>query len=282
MPVINPLVEPPAPAAPVTDGPCNWTADTTCVSGWADVPAPVQTLATQWATYILWALSGRQFGPCSVTVRPCGPQCGGPYGYMTFPAGWGAVGAGMPWMVPWIDAGTWRNCGCSGGCSCRATCEVALPGPVAAIDEVVVDGTVLPSTAYRVDNVNGIYVLVRLDGECWPQCQDLDLDLTDPGTFGVTYQKGIAVPVAGQLAAGQLAGEFAKACAGQDCALPQQLASLSRNGVEVTVVDPATLLDNGLTGIANVDLWIRAVNPAGRAKPARVWSSDARAPRIAP
>ena len=280
MPVINPTT--PAAVPPTEEGPCNWPLDLSCVPDWASVPPAVQSAATAWATYILWALTGRQYGPCSITVRPCGPKCLGPSGYLTYPVESGSTsGASMPWMIPWIDNGLWRNCGCTGGCSCSATCEVALPGPVALVDEVMVDGLVIDPTAYRLDYVKGTSILVRTDGECWPDCQDMDADVGEVGSFTITYQRGVAVPRAGQIAAGQLAGEFAKACQGQDCALPQQLASLSRNGVEVQVVDPASLLENGLTGIANVDLWIRAVNPAGRPARSRVYSSDVRPVRFA-
>lgn len=279
MPVINFVV--PSPAIPTEEGPCNWPVELDCAPDWATYPPGVQSAAAAWATYILWSLTGRRYGPCSITIRPCGPKCLGPNGYLTFPVNSGSTSsAGMPWMIPWIDNGVWRNCGCAGGCTCSATCEVALPGPVAFIDEVTIDGVVLDPSAYRLDSLRGIPVLVRTDGGCWPDCQDMDADVTEVGSFAITYQRGTLVPRAGQIAAGLLAAEFAKACVGQDCALPQQLSSLSRNGVEVTVVDPATLVDNGLTGIANVDLWIRAVNPTAKAQRSRVYSSDFRGPRF--
>lgn len=280
MPVINPVF--PAPSFPTEEGPCNWPVELACAPDWASFPAGVQSAAISWATYILWALTGRQYGPCSLIIRPCGPKCLGPSGYLTFPVNSGSTtSAGMPWMIPWIDNGVWRNCGCTGGCSCSATCEVALPGPVAVIDEVRIDGVVLDETAYRLDIHRGIPVLVRTDGLCWPDCQDMDADIDEVGSFAITYQRGVLVPRAGQIAAGILANEFAKNCAGQDCALPQQLASLSRNGVEVQVVDPATLVDNGLTGISQVDLWIRSVNPYARPARSRVLTPDLPGPRFA-
>lgn len=280
MPVIDPVT--PGAVFPLEEGPCTWPVDLSCVPDWETYSASARSAAVSWAAYILWALTGRQYGPCSITVRPCGPRCSGPSGYMTFPVrSDGSSGAMGPWMVPWIDAGVWRNCGCAGGCSCAADCEIALPGPVAAVDEVTVGGVTLPASAYRLDIVRGLPVLVRIDGECWPECQDMNANTDEPGSFAITYQRGVYVPRAGQLAAGQLAGEFAKACSGQDCALPQQLASLTRNGVEVQVVDPATFLDAGLTGLANVDMWIRAVNPLRKAQRARVYSSDFRGPRFA-
>lgn len=274
MPVIN--VALPGPVTSPDEGPCTWPIEVTCVPNWTDYSLEVRNAASSWAAYILWALTGRQYGPCSVNYRPCSPRCGNTIGYLAFPVGQGGYSGGTaPWMIPWIDNGVWRNCGCTGGCSCRARCEVPLQGPVSMIDEVRVDGVVLTPTAYRLDSYQGIPVLVRTDGECWPECQDMEADVTETGSFVITYRRGVEVPRAGQIAAGELAAEFAKACTNQSCSLPQQLASLSRNGVEVQVLDPTTAFDNGLTGIANVDLFIKAVNPYRRASRARVRSLDA-------
>ena len=280
MPVIN-LVFPPAPNDPTEEGPCFWPVDTTCVGNWASYTPTVQAAASSWATYILWALTGRRFGACQIIVRPCGPKCQGPNGYLTFPVNSGSTsGAGMPWMVPWIDAGIWRNCGCAGGCTCAARCEVKLVGPVVEVESVTVDGIVLSESAYRLDWVGGTATLVRTDGLCWPECQDMNVGITETGSFAITYRRGISVPPSGQIAAGMLAGEFAKSCVGADCALPAQLASLTRNGVQVDVMDPATFIDNGLTGVAMVDMWIRAVNPARKAQRSRVYSSDVPGQRV--
>ena len=64
-----------------------------------------------------------------------------------------------------------------------------------------------------------------------------------------------------------------------DCALPEQLISLSRNGVEVQVADPNLFLENGLTGIQEVDLFIRSVNPNKLMNRPRIYSPDIRQPR---
>ncbi|MGS2588099.1 hypothetical protein [Streptomyces hebeiensis] len=258
---------------------CDWTIDTSCCPAWDGYGAPVRAAATAWATGILDSLTGHQFGQCPVTVRPCNPGCAGGGGYMTYPVALdGVVGAGMPWMVPYVDgAGVWRNCACGAACTCGARCEVPLPGPVAEVIEVRVDGLVLDPAAYRVDSGR---LLVRTDGECWPRCQDMGLPLDAEGTWSVTYRRGLPLPPAGAIAAGELACEFAKACAGDaSCALPQQLQSLSRQGINVQVMDPQAVLADGLTGIANVDLWIRSVNPAGKRQRSRVYSPDVPATR---
>ncbi|MEU7010368.1 hypothetical protein [Streptomyces sp. NPDC046332] len=261
-------------ATPEAPGPCEWPIDTSCCPGWDDFTPEVQARATALATQVLDGLTGRQFAQCPIDYRPCGPRCEGGGGYMTWPVGRGTVGGGMPWMIPYVDAGIWRNCVCPGACSCGVRCEVPFPSSVAAVTEVTVDGLTINPTAYRLDSWRGIPRLVRTDGECWPLCQDMNVAPDAEGAFVITYQPGRPLPLAGQIAAGDLACEFAKACAGGDCALPQQMASLTRNGVQLEVVDPAQLLTEGLTGIQSVDLWVQSVNPARRAQRSRVASVD--------
>lgn len=259
---------------PPNVAPCSWPLDTSCCPEWDTYTPDQQTAATAWATEILWALSGRQFGSCPVTVRPCGTGCSTSIGYTAFPVQ--SDSRSSTWMFPYQDrSGAWRNCACSGGCSCSATCEVYLPGPVGAVTEVSVDGVVLDPSAYRVDNGD---TLVRTDGGCFPDCQNMDLALTEENTFSVTYQRGAAVPAAGQLAAGILACSYAKSCA-TGCTLPGNLASLDRQGTSITLIDPTETLNAGLTGIHQVDLWLRSVNPSQLRRRLRVYSPDVTVPR---
>lgn len=280
MPVVNPIPFGPNDPLPAP-GPCEWPVDTSCCPEFAAYSPTVQTNAMTWATQILDALTGRRFAQCAVNYRPCGPKCGMAAGYLTWPVGEpSSTGGGMPWMIPYVDSGVWRNCGCTGGCSCRARCEVPFPGSVAQVLSVTIDGLVLDPSAYRIDTYRGVPTLVRTDGECWPTCQDMNADMDEEGSFVITYKPGQVLPLAGRLAAGELACEFAKACVGAECSLPQQLASLSRNGVEVQVMDPTSLLDQGLTGLKNVDLWVKSVNPSGKHQRSRVYSPDIPGPRF--
>lgn len=270
MPVVNP---PAAQGAGVE--PCVWPADTSCCPDWTSYEPAIQARAVAWATEILYAMSGRQFGTCNITVRPCGGGCDR-NGWMTWPVFMDGNVSGNFWMQPFIGAGgVWRNCVCGSVCKCRPTHEVWLPGPIASIESVTVDGIVLDPSAYRVDNQHS---LVRIDGEPWPECQDMDADEAAENTFFVIYQRGRAVPVGGQIAAGILACEFAKSCT-SGCQLPGNLSSLSRQGVEVQIVDPTDVLQNGLTGLHDVDLWLRAVNPYRRPARSRVYSPDLNYPR---
>lgn len=256
---------------PPPPGPCEWPIDVTCVANWDTYTPEVQANATSLATFVLDAFTGHQFAQCAITVRPCSPGCGSP-GYRTWPVGAATV-LGVPgqWMTPYISNGTWRNCGCEGGCSCLPHCRTELPAPVAAITEVKVHGLVLDPSAY---SMLGEF-LVRTDGgECWPSCQDPAVPDTEEDTFSVTFQPGRLLPVAGQIAAGLLAGEFARACAGGGCALPTGLSTLTRQGVQVEMLDPTEILAAGRTGIRETDLFIESVNPQGMRQRSRIYSPD--------
>lgn len=98
---------------------------------------------------ILHGMSGRQFGLCSRTIRPCKDDCGA----MARPVwGWAANG-GL--LEPMLDGGKWYNaiCGqCVSDCSCGSVCEVSLPALVQRVVQVRLDGVVLDPETYRVDN----------------------------------------------------------------------------------------------------------------------------------
>jgi hypothetical protein len=273
MPVINPTPSVPTPSAPGS-APCGWTIDTTCCPDWDTYSNTVRDRAQQWATYMLWVLTGRRFGTCQVTVRPCGTDCAFYGGWIAYPVT--ADGLGTQWG-PYVRGGQWFNCGCAGSCSCRPECSVLLPGPVASVVEVLVDGVVIDPALYRVDNRG---VLIGMGGQCWPKCQNMNLAGDVEGTFEVTYLRGTPLPLAGAIAAGELACEFAKACVGAACGLPQNVQSITRQGIEVQMIDPSQLMSSGMTGIHNVDLFIKAVNPNGLRSRPRVWSPDYTAPAV--
>ncbi|WP_166905919.1 hypothetical protein [Mycobacterium sp. DL440] len=195
------------------------------------------------AVQVLWALSGRQFGVCETTVRPC-PDYAQGFGYGPF--------------ILTLDLGHWSNwpCGCVGSCSVSGPRVVHLPGPVAAIMSVTVDGAVLDESDYQLEG-NALY---RKGGQ-WPR-QDLGSPLGEPGTWSVTYGLGIPVPAGVDKLTGQLAREFLNAACGDEdeCRLPRTLVSTTRRGV-TNVFDSSKILAAGKTGLTEVDLWLAAVNP---------------------
>lgn len=260
-------------------GPCApwdpiWNCD-------VSVKSPTATgYAAQAATEMVWALSGRRFGACPVTLRPCRKSCYGDPWWSAYGPAWSNVysGPGYSYGTSW---GFWFDMGCgscSGGCSCSEVSEIVLPTPVNSIVSVKMDGTPMATGAYRVDNNR---LLVRTDGQRWPRCNDLSKNDSQPGTWSVTALYGEDVPVSGRLAVGELACEILKAMAGEECMIPAGVVSLVRQGVTINLPDPGDLWKGGKTGLYLVDAFTATVNPAGLKRRSQVFSVDYPGPRRA-
>jgi hypothetical protein len=260
---------------PVPDfGGCAWPVDTACFTEeWETFSPEVQERSIALASSTLHRLTGYRVTNCPITVRPCTPRaaCGygnGPgdfyfYGRTNFyPNNWGGV---------------WSNsCGCRDNqCGHTAGAQIELPAPVGRVDQVKVNGAVVPTTAYRVDNGN---LLVRTDGGSWPLTQDLRLADTQPNTFSVTYLNGYPVDSLGAYAVGVLAMEYGRACVGNACRLPSGVTMVARQGVTMEIQSGA--FPNGLTGIQEVDTYLGLWNPGALRRGPTVYSPDQRRPRI--
>lgn len=280
MPVINPTT--PGPLTPDGTGPCAWPLDASCAPDFPPLVAdwtPAHVLAVEIATDMLWRRTAGRYGLCPELIRPCRRACSPDRhgtGWLWDPHQTGALN-------PYLDErGKWFNFGCScprPDCSCKAPCIIRLPGPVNSVVEVRVDGVVLPPDEYVLSTRRRDHAdLIRkggLEGECWPTCQDLEKDITEPGTFSVLYLRGKAVPAAGMRALGSLANEIYKQCTGaRGCRLPERVQTVTREGVTYEMFDPGEWLEQGLTGLRDVDAWIRAVNPHQHTQPSAVFSLD--------
>lgn len=253
-------------------GPCSWLPlpECTCGACLEKATPTVREAAIDYSTNILWAATGRRFGLCEITVRPCGRR----RGQFEMPGwGWGAWWNGSIWF-PFIGSdGLWRNCGCHGFCNCRPKCEAYLPGPVSSITEVLVDGAVVDPSTYEVQDGHW---LVRTGDGCWPKCPDMEVS----EAFEVTYLQGEPVPSVLLVAARTLACEFVKGCVGEACRLPGRLQFITRQGVTAQMVDLERLMDRGLTGVVEVDQVIAMLNPYALKNRPRVWSPDRPMPRV--
>ncbi len=259
-------------AGGATVGPCSWTIpDPLCCDEWATLDPTTQSSARDYAALILWAATGRQFGLCEITVRPCGiRRC--PDGMADF---FGFNWSGGTW-IPYIFNGTWFNCACPGICCCDPRCQVRLMGPVDSIVEVTLGGIAVDPSTYRVDDNHW---LVRTAGECWPFCSDMDTDDGD-NVFQVTYLRGMTPPPALLRAASTLACEWGKACTGAACRLSNRVTSIARQGVSIEMADPNMILEEGMTGLWEVDAVIRALNPYKRVQRGRIYAPEMNVPRM--
>jgi hypothetical protein len=248
-----------------------WDSDGVCEDLPQGFDPAVLAEARVAATGVLWALSGRRYGYRTSVVRPILSQCvvspwwtlplfTAAYGAWTYPAGYMVVTCGS------------CNGGREGSCSCEPT-VMKLSTKAVGITGVKVDGVELDPADWAL-SADGRY-LTRLDGETWPRCQNMNLPDTEDGTMSFTMRWGQEPPALSKAAMGALECELAKLrIAPDDCALPQRVSSLSRQGVSITMLDPMDFLDEGKTGIYVVDLFLKTVNPRKQRRPSGVWRAD--------
>jgi len=258
----------------VTCDPWPIVIDADCCPDWDQLSPTARARGVRIATETIWALSGRRYQICTACVRPCRSlclRCGDQY---TPPGYWGLRHSPYGNLNGSFSG---CGCGCDVGASCKAACAVRLdPAPVINMLSVKVDGVVVPSGSYQVIDGN---LLVRAPGAgCWPRCNDLALPDTAAGTWSATYSWGNSPSAVALDMASILACEIGKFCANRKCRLSGRITQLSRDGVSITL-DPKQFIDAGLTGLPEVDQWLRVVNPHGLAQASEVWSPDTLPPR---
>ena len=216
--------------------------------------------ALSGAQLLLWARTGRRLGICEVTEQ-YRPRGGGT--------------CGVPWMD---DDRIWHNNGGRGAC-----CAIHLVSlPAHAILEVKVHGEVIDPSSYRLERGR----LVRY-GSCWPAALECDEPPVE-----VTYEWGVpihgpipaegedpavaAAPLWGLVAAamGEVANELLVSMCGQECKLPSRAVTVSRAGVTVEMIDPASTVELMLLGTPLADALITTVNPGKLQQRSRVYSPD--------
>lgn len=247
--------------------PCDWPVSYAACAPDGGLPEPLASMPssgvtnfeTMAATY-LWNWTGKALGLCEVTISPCRADCTA--GMSSY---WGSGPKAGPFGGTWtpvIIDGLWFNVGCGicgDTCGCDSVSPLAIPGPVDSVSEIKVDGEVLNAEVYYVDNNS---LLVRTDGQRWAPCG-----------LEITYERGVAVPIGGQIAAGVLANELAKAaCGDKTCGLPQRVQTITRQGVTVALLDAFDDIDKGHTGIWLIDSWLASMMQPP--PPSRVLSPD--------
>lgn len=192
------------------------------------------------AQQVLYALSGRRVGLFSTT----GEQ-------VHIPGGCGCI---TPYKT--LD-GQWHNGRLTDGCTIELSRQ-----PVQSIQRVEVQGQVIND--YELVGNS----LLRPDT---PFPADLTCDV--PGVV-VDYTWGLPPDEFATFAMLALACEFLAGFRGDNCRLPSQATSITRQGVSVEIADGLTWFKEGLTGIPPVDQYIMTVNPNRLKRRSRVYSPD--------
>lgn len=132
--------------------------------------------------------------------------------------------------------------------------------PVVSVDTVETANGVLDAADYKIVNRTS---LLKTSG-CW----------TDAGVT-VTYSYGAYPPAMGRMAAIRLANELVAMYEGsEDCALPDNVTSVTRQGLSFTLNDPVAVSAMRRTGIWEIDMFLATVNPDGARKRPKVFSPD--------
>ena len=216
--------------------------------------------AAQVASNLLWAMSGRKYtGETIVTERyTCTLRNNrlGPSTKTTSPILFG----GDVYNIPSGDYDEYSELTSDG---MSPDSRIRLRGrPVTRIISMRNRlGQILdPSSYYLVDH-STIHVKA---GTPWTPCNT-----------EITYAYGVPVPTAGKMAARKLAIEFARLWAGDEmCELPQRVTSVSRQGVSYTILDNQEFIDELRTGLYEIDLFLKTVNPDNARRKSKVFSPD--------
>ena len=201
------------------------------------------------ASHILWALSGRKYSGTRSVVEYYDSRQG---------LGWNAqLGSVQLQAVIETAPGAPRclDCGFPHKLRLRHT-------PVQRILSVQINGESLAPGEYALINRAAVgFPYTRL--ACGAQC------------VRVSYLWGVNPPAGGRAAAVRLAEQFLLAWDGSDdCRFPKRVTNVTRQGVSWTILDPQDFLDDGRTGLYEVDLFLKTTNPDKARRPARVFSPD--------
>lgn len=216
--------------------------------------------AAETASYLMWVMSGRKYsGETVVTERYVCAKRAYRMGMSSRLYG-GVLINGTVTNIPLNDFDNYAELVADG---LSPESRIRLRGNYVTRIHTVRNraGEILdPSSYYLVDHS----VLQASAGVPWTPCN-----------VEVTYSYGAPIPAAGKMAARTLAIEFAKLWAGDDdCALPQRVTSVSRQGVSYTLLDSQDFIQELRTGVYAVDLFIKSVNPDGARRRSRVFSPD--------
>lgn len=163
-----------------------------------------------WATSILFNLTGRRFSVCTRTVTPavvCACSARSQMASITLAYG-GTLQAAL------------NECGTPACSGCGRYPVIDLGGDVTAVTSVTFNGDVVDDALYRIDGHRWLVRLADTDGvnPGWDQTHRYDLTTGDD-TLSVVYETGVEPPPGG-----------AQACVALACALRQMVDGMGNVG----------------------------------------------------
>lgn len=133
---------------------------------------------------------------------------------------------------------------------------------VTSVSAVRINGELLDPNTYQLRN-NAF--LVKTNKTPW--------NFGPANEICVTYKHGANPPLAGKIAATRLANELIlSANDSAECALPENIVNVSRQGISFALADDADFIASGKVGIPIVDQFIMAANPNFAKKRPKVFS----------
>lgn len=221
-------------------------------------------VASSW----LYSATAQQYpGICTDNIRPCATASGWAQP-VDYPPNIGGARALRELAAP--CAGMMTSIVCDG----MVWPAVELPGlPVVDVVELTIDG--IPFFDFRIVDDRW---LIRQDAGVWPSQQNLGLEITEPGTWGIEYRWGSAPPPDLVHGAEVLTCELIKgwcpdgSCG--ECRLPQRLIQATFEGATMAVLDPFEFLGEGRFGILEVDGAIVQHNPNRLQRNGRLVTTD--------
>lgn len=160
--------------------------------------------------------------------------------------------------------------------------------PIRSVNSVTVDGMevvdfdIFNTSTIRLPKKCG-NVWLWTSGVSWSGPGPVPLNWTDSNavrclrTVIVDYVYGAEAPEGIENAINILAEEIQKAFDHDDeCRLPQRVTEVSSRGITMETLNPNFFIESGLTGIPEVDLFVKIHNPSNAKARARVYSADFR------
>lgn len=211
----------------------------------SDTPGDAEIMAVQMASYVLYKLTGQKFpGFKNTTEWYC-------YSYTDYSLALSSLYHTLPaHLVHSIIPSK----------PVDKLLELRSRPVIEVTDVVTAHGTHIDTT------ILDSQYLIRNDNGAWD---------IHGGTL-VSYKYGQNPPMAGKIACAELARQISYIFTDDvgDCQLNGRIvgniSSMNSQGISYQMIDPQTFLSEGRTGITVVDLFIKAANPSGAHRPARI------------